>query len=325
MNLDIFRMTTTFKWVRLSQFLILSVLCGLLVACDSKPQPEANPARDQPGSLESPYSIYTVNYPLQYFAQRMGGDFVIAHYPGPSDEDPAYWKPDIDTVVEYQQSDLIILNGVGYASWVRQMSLPLSKQVDTSAGFADQLLPVTDKVAHTHGPTGEHVHDDLAFTVWLDPELASLQAKVIHAALLALLPDQTEVLDANLLALTEELQALDKDLAEAFRPKNARQIIYSHPVYQYLDRRYELNGISVHWEPEAVPSAGEFKQLENMSGSVMIWEAEPLPEVQARLTDMGIASVVFSPCATQPDSGPDPKDYLQVMQANVDRINNALR
>ena len=315
-------MTVTFKWVRLVWLLTLSVLCSLLIACDGKPQQEVT---DQPDPLASPRSIYTVNYPLQYLAQRIGGEFVTTRYPGPPDEDPAYWKPAIDTILDYQQADLIVLNGVGYANWVQQVSLPLGKQVDTSADFSDRLLPVADNVAHTHGPQGEHVHDDMAFTVWLDPELAILQAEAIHSALLPLLPDQAELFDVNLQVLTEELQGLDDALAEAFSQRNDRQIIYSHPVYQYLDHRYDLQGFSVHWEPDAIPSASEFAQLENMPGAVMIWEAEPLSEVSAKLADMGITSVVFDTCATRPDSGSGLDNYLHVMQENIERIKNTLR
>ena len=318
-------MTVTFKLLRLSRFLTLSVLCSLLVACDGKPQPEVNAARDQQGSLESPYSIYTVNYPLQYFAEHIGGEFVQALYPGPADTDPAYWKPDVETVVEFQQADLILLNGAGYAGWTKQVSLPLASQLDTSAAFTELLLPVDDKVDHTHGPSGEHVHDDLASTFWLDPELARLQATAIHDALVRLLPEKSEILAANLISFTDVLWQLDEELAQAFTLRNGRPVIYSHPVYQYLDRRYAINGVSVHWEPDAMPTASEFAELENMSGAIMIWEAEPLPEVTARLTEMGITSVVFSTCATQPGSGPDADNYLQVMQANIERIKNTLR
>ena len=215
-------MAITYGLRRSGWLLTLSALFGLLTACDNKPQQATGP-QIQLSSL--PYSVYTVNYPLQYFAQRIGGEFIAALYPGPPDKDPAYWKPDVEAVVDYQQADLIVLNGVGYANWVKQVSLPLSKQVDTSAGFTDQLLPVSDKIAHTHGPTGEHVHDDLAFTVWLDPELAILQAKAVHSALLPLLADKAEILDANLLALSKELQLLDDDLAAAFSQKKRRQII----------------------------------------------------------------------------------------------------
>ena len=298
--------------------LLLIIATGALLGCDQQPSDE--PAQIAP-SLSKPLTLYTVNYPLQYFAEHIGGEFVQALYPGPADTDPAYWKPDVETIVDFQQADLILLNGAGYAGWVKRVSLPLGKQLDTSVAFTELLLPVDDKIAHTHGPTGEHVHDDLASTVWLDPELARLQATAIHDALVRLFPEKSEILTANLISFTDVLWQLDEELAEVFSLRNGRQIIYSHPVYQYLDQRYELNGVSVHWEPDAIPSDTQFKQLENMSGALMLWEAEPLPEVKAKLDDMGISSIVSSPCATQPDSG----DYLQLMQANADRINNELR
>jgi zinc transport system substrate-binding protein len=264
--------------------------------------------------------VLTVNYPLQYFAEHVGGEFVQALYPGPADTDPAYWKPNVETVIEYQQADLILLNGAGYAGWTKQVSLPLSKQADTSTAFTGMLLPITNKAAHAHGPTGEHVHDDLAFTVWLDPELAKLQATAIHDALAPLLPEQKTILGANLIALADALWQLDEELDRTFKFRSRQQIIYSHPVYQYLDRRYELNGISVHWEPDEMPSDKEFAKLKKMSGALMIWEADPLPETEAKLAAMGINIVVFDPSATKPASG----DYLDIMRANLQRLKLAV-
>ena len=66
-------------------------------------------------SAEDPLTIYTVNYPLQYFAQRIAGEHAQVIFPGPEDEDPAFWMPDTETIQRYQQADLILLNGAGYA------------------------------------------------------------------------------------------------------------------------------------------------------------------------------------------------------------------
>ena len=52
--------------------------------------------------------IYTVNYPLQYFAQRIGGEFVTVKFPAPPGIDPAFWNPDTKTVAEYQSADVIL-------------------------------------------------------------------------------------------------------------------------------------------------------------------------------------------------------------------------
>jgi zinc transport system substrate-binding protein len=299
---------------------VFMLTCLTQTACEPEPVNLAATAEQQSSPATASLGAVTVNYPLEYFTQRIGGNSVSARYPGPANEDPAYWNPDIDTVVDYQQAGLIVLNGAGYAGWTKRVSLPLAKQIDTSAAFTDRLLAVDNKVAHTHGPTGEHVHDDLAFTVWLDPELAGMQADAIHAALVARLPEHRDALAGNLVALKEELDALDTELAQVFAARDERQIIYSHPVYQYLDRRYALDGISMHWEPDELPSEQEFAALESQSGALMLWEAEPLQGTRARLTAMGIKSVVFDPCATQPESG----DYLDVMRANIQRLETTL-
>jgi len=42
---------------------------------------------------EAPVSVYVVNYPLQYFAERIDGPDVRVVFPAPADGDPAFWKP----------------------------------------------------------------------------------------------------------------------------------------------------------------------------------------------------------------------------------------
>ena len=45
-----------------------------------------------------PLTVYAVNYPLAYFAERIGGDDVVVHFPVPAGDDPAFWSPDARTV-----------------------------------------------------------------------------------------------------------------------------------------------------------------------------------------------------------------------------------
>ena len=265
-------------------------------------------------------TVFAVNYPLQYFAQRIGGNLVDARFPGPADQDPAYWQPNVDTVIAYQQADLIILNGAGYAGWLNHVSLPVARQIDTSKAFADVLLPAQEIVAHTHGPTGEHVHDDFAFTVWLDPDLAGQQATAIRDALALRLPAETDTLDTNLALLLQDLETLDNDMRATFDRLKTRKIIYSHPVYQYLDNRYALAGASLHWESGEPIADDELGKLATLSGALLLWEAEPLAETRAKLNELDITSVVFDSCANTPMSA----DFLAVMRANLQRLDDAL-
>ena len=56
----------------------------------------------------APLIVYTVNYPLRYFAERIGGRLVDVRFPAPSHLDPALWIPDVETVSAYQGADLFL-------------------------------------------------------------------------------------------------------------------------------------------------------------------------------------------------------------------------
>ena len=49
-------------------------------------------------SDDGPLSVFAVNYPLAWFAERIGGEHVRVHFPAPPDVDPAFWTPDAETV-----------------------------------------------------------------------------------------------------------------------------------------------------------------------------------------------------------------------------------
>ncbi len=157
-------------------------------------------------------SVYVVNYPLQYFAERIGGETSTVVFPAPADEDPAYWSPDPDVIAAYQGADLILLNGAGYAAWVQRASLPEARLVDTSAGFRDQLIPLEEGVTHSHGPQGAHTHTGKAFTTWLDPSLAILQARAVRDAFAKARPDREAAFQQGFEALEADLRDLDQRL-----------------------------------------------------------------------------------------------------------------
>lgn len=258
--------------------------------------------------------IFTVNYPLAYFAERIAGVVVEVVFPAGRGVDPADWHPDTQVVVGYQNADLVLLNGAGYAKWIGAASLRKRRLVDTSAEFRDRYIPIADATTHSHGPQGAHSHGEAAFTTWLDFSLAAAQARAVAAALTRLVPEQAARFDANLRDLEEDLVQLDRRITAAAVGK---QLFASHPVYPYFARRYRLDLLSVHWEPGKEPDAAlwsDFDQLRKKHPARwMMWEDEPRPETVARLQARGIASFVFSPCGNRPAEG----DFLSVMEANI--------
>lgn len=271
-------------------------------------------------SAERLFTVYTVNYPLTYFAERIGGQYINSVFPAPADVDPAFWIPDVATVKQYQQADLIILNGAGYEKWTQKVSLPLMRSVDTSRAFKSDLLHIESVTTHSHGPGGDHSHGGTAFTTWLDFSQASQQAESIQQALSRKLPAHKEYFAKNYGVLKEELHDLDKRMLALSEKKPALPLVGSHPIYQYLARRYKVNLKMVMWEPDADPGDkewGYFKKLvQDFPAEWMIWEGEPLPESILRLQEMNIQSQVFSPCFSRPEQG----DFLSVMQQNVENL-----
>ena len=267
--------------------------------------------------------IFTVNYPLQYFAERIAGTHAIVVFPAPADVDPAYWMPDTGTISDYQQADLILLNGAHYAKWVGKVSLPSSKMVDTSRKFKDQYIYSTEATTHSHGPEGAHAHESLAFTTWLDFKFAVKQARAIEKALSRKRPELKDTFQENFLALEKDLLALDRELQEMAAKKINKPLVGSHPVYDYLAKGYGFNIKSVHWEPDENPSFQQWQNLEKMlvdhPAKWMVWEGEPLPAVVEKLKEIDVSSLVYDPCGNVPEKG----DYLRVMQNNVRNIKAA--
>ena len=301
-------------------FALLMLVLASVVGCGDTGSPTGE--TPQTTDPEGPLSIYVVNYPLQYFAARIGGEEVEVVFPAPADVDPAFWSPNAEIVTAYQQADLILLNGAGYAKWIAMASLPQAAKVDTSAAFADRLIPLESAVTHAHGPEGAHEHGDLAFTTWLDPTLAIEQARAVARALERARPAQAESFRLSLDELTAELTDLDRRLAAVAERLGSEPLLFSHPVYQYLIRRYDLNGRSLHWEPDLAPDLDDLTQaLEDHPARWMIWEADPLPGTVETLNGVGIASVVFAPCGRAPETG----DLISEMERNVSRLEAGLR
>jgi len=293
-----------------------SVLLGL-TGCQRADE-EAGTAPAPPIS-DAKLTVYAVNYPLAWMARRIGGESVRVLLPVPEGVDPAHWQPSPETVLEYQRADLVLLNGAGYAGWIEFASLPPGRLVDTARGLEDRFVAAGD-VTHSHGPAGEHDHADVASHTWVDPDLAAHQARAIAGAFGRLRPELGDDFRQGLALLETDLARLGERLAAAFRGWPDAGVLYSHPVYQYLDARYGLEGWSMTWEPGEDPGPAEWEALAariaDKPAVVMLWEGEPLPETADRLRRMGIEPVVFRTGAAAPAAG----DFLQLMEENLARL-----
>ncbi len=200
---------------------------------------------------------------------------------------------------------------------MENVSVSASKIVNTTAKIEDKLITYKEALTHSHGPEGEHAHMGTAFTTWLDFSLARLQAKAIYESLISHYPENKELFLSNYQKLDNELSLLDKELLALNKKNKNTALVFSHPVYQYLQHRYGIAGHSVHWEPGMGIRPEMWQDLEqnihDHATEWMVWEDKPLASSISFLLEKGIKSVVFNPCGNIPENG----NFLTVMKDNI--------
>lgn len=253
--------------------------------------------------------IVAVNYPLQYFADRLKFEDVVVEMPVPADQDPAEWQPDAQALEKFRSADLILLNGADYASWPKEASLAEQKTVVTADGFRTQWITADpkDKTAK------------LGLT-WLDPELALRQADAVKRAMARIDPANEDPIVETYERLESDLRALDERLTKLTAGHENQPVLAAQPVYAYLGRRCKWNLRSLNWDPQTPPSPSQWDALaklrEKHPAKWMLWPGRPPQTTREKLATLGIRCVVFVTCAQKSDEG----DYLTVMRANLERL-----
>lgn len=144
------------------------------------------------------------NYPLAYFAERIGGpevEVIVA---------------DVTSAGFQQAADCLLFNG-------HQMKED-PKAVDTTEAFRGRLA----------GGCASSV-------TWLDFSQAMKQADAVTDAMFRLVPGQAEFLALNHDLLIKELMELDVRMLAVGRKLAGQPILVSRDIYQDWARRYELN------------------------------------------------------------------------------------
>ncbi len=299
----------------MKKILLVLIIVLVTVSCDDSQK--SNNENEVSGKLE----VFVVNYPLYYFTEIIGGAHVDILFPIPAYVDPTLWVPN-EELEEIQKVDLILSNGAGYAKWIEKVSLPVSKIINTTGEISNTYIEQKQTKTHSHGSEGEHVHDDFEYTTWLDFNIAIVQAASVKKALSELRPGLKEEFEENFRVLKKELLGFNEKMIQLGKKLNGRTLFASHPVYQYMARAYDLDIISMHWEPDELLTEKDwlsFKQeLENQPSDIMLWEKEPGNEIRLILNELGLKTVVFNPAGNNSEN----IDFSILMEQNMLALEN---
>ena len=299
---------------------LLTLTTGFLFGCkgEEKSSSKAVNTIQNEGKL----LVYTSNYPLNFFAERIGGVKIDLRYPMKSTAKPATWTPDANTVAEMQGADLILLNGATYENWLMTVSLPDSLLVDTSMGYVTRLLPSGETFTHSHGEEGDHSHEGVAWATWMDLSLAIQQAERVKNAFIQRRPQERDFFETNFKALADTLSTLDSEFKDATRMDPRPTPVYSHPVYTYFQKADGLTGPSLDWEPESPLTQDMLHEIDHLKKekgiNAIVWERPPLEASIDQLAEKGIQSVVIQPLENTPDAG----DFIGHMRENLKALHS---
>ena len=266
--------------------------------------------------------VATAFYPLEYLAQRLGGDAVVVEDLTSPGAEPHDLELTPQQVARLGEDDLVVyLRGFQPAvdEAVEQQAQDAGLDVSTATQLQPGYVPVEEGEAHPdEGGLDPHV--------WLAPLRYADIADAVAARMGELAPAQAQAFTERAAQMRGELQALDGEFTTGLATCERTQIVTSHNAFGYLASAYGLEQISITGlTPEAEPSPGRLAEVTEYARAhgvtTIFFEELVSPAVAETLADeVGAEAVVLSPLEGAPETG----DYFTQMRADLATLRTAL-
>lgn len=314
----------------LKKGLLISFLLSalLLAACGNKDIIKKN---DQ-------ISIYTTVYPLQYFAERIGGDAVNVQSIYPPGADEHTFDPTQKDMMALADADLFFYIGLGLEGFVENAEKTLKNEHVKMIATADLITEDMLEEGHSHDEEDyeeegheDHHHGDVDPHVWISPVLSDVLALSVKEALIEAAPEQKAVFEKNFEALRDDLIKLDREFMEMAETAPTKTFYVSHAAFGYIADTYGLEqiaiaGLNSQSEPSQKQLAALVKEAKEQNVKYILFEQN----ITSKLTDVirkeiGAESLLLHNLGvlTQDDIQ-NKEDYLSLMQRNIKTLKQAL-
>lgn len=237
------------KWL-----LLIPMLALLLTACNGNDNENSSTTENSDDKL----SIYTTVYPLQYFAERIGGDAVNVASIYPTGANEHSFEPTQKDMMALADADLFFYIGLGLEGFVENAKSTLAnedvKLVATAQDVTEQQLHISsghshaeDEESHDEHEEGhdDHAHSDLDAHVWLSPIISQQLALTIKDELVAALPEQEAVFTENYEALVADLLELNTEFEAMAAEVTNKTFFVSHAAFGYIAGHYGLTQVPI--------------------------------------------------------------------------------
>lgn len=305
---------------------------GGVTACSDDGTAGADPQR---------VDVVAAFYPLQFLAERIGGDAVkVTNLVKPGAE-PHDLELNPGQVGQVAEAELVVL----LKGFQPALDEAVEQNAKDRAFDVSTVQPLMDAAAggHDHDHEGEeHAHPEESTKaeepgheengtkdphLWLDPTRLATVGDKLAERLGKADPDRAADYTARAGALRTELEKLDAEFTTGLKTCQRREIVVSHTAFGYLTERYRLEqigitGLSPDNEPAPQRLAEVIEEAREHKATTIFFETLVSPKVAETIAkEVGAKTAVLDPLeGLTPGGG----DYLSVMRTNLATLRTAL-
>lgn len=275
-------------------------------------------------------------YPLEFLAQRIGGDHVSVTTLTKPGTEPHDLELSPRETARLGRSDLVLyLKGIAPA--VDDAIGQSGARTVVDAASLTTLEKHGTEAGHGHEEHGDEEHGDdhdgaeagYDPHIWLDPVKYAEVARGVGAALEKADPAHAAAYRTNTGTLVKKLGDLDTAFERGLADTGTRTFITTHAAFGYLAERYGLEQEAIAGiDPEAEPSPARVKELGTIARhdkvSTVFFETLASDRTAKTIAgDAGLRTDVLDPLEGITDRS-EGADYIEVMTANLAALQKAL-
>ncbi len=298
-------------------------------------------------------SIYTTVYPLQYFAERIGGEYVDVSSIYPPGANEHTFEPTQKDMMTLADADMFFYIGLGLEGFVEKAKKTLAnenvKLVATADHVSEEKLHISTGHVHAEGEEDDHGHEehdeeeasDLLIDhsghghdshVWLSPVISQDLAAVIKDELVAAMPEQEALFTENYEALVAELEELHANFEAMAAQTTQKTFFVSHAAFGYIAGHYGFSQVPVAGlNSQSEPSQKELTKIVDLAKKENIQYIFFEQNVSSNLTEViqnevGADSLILHNLSVlTADDIKNGETYFTLMEKNMEALKTALQ
>ncbi|MFI0778126.1 metal ABC transporter substrate-binding protein [Streptomyces sp. NPDC021212] len=288
------------------------------------------------GRTDGKLDVVASFYPMQFLAQRIGGNHVHVSTLTKPGVEPHDLEISPRQTAQLSEAGLVVyLKGLQPAV-DRAIGQAEPRNVADAASYTsleDHGTEVEGEDAHGHGDEhGHEAHEGDAAAdphIWLDPVRYAQVAEGVGKALQKADPDHAATYKKNTAALVKRLGGLNDEFRAGLKNRTTDTFITTHAAFGYLSERYGLRQEAISGlDPESEPSPARMRELHTTAkkdkvGTVFFETLVSDKTAKTLAGDLHLKTDVLDPIEGIGKQSKG-RDYFEVMRSNLTALRTAL-